>query len=246
MNTKDPYLDFASRYDLMQKENPFEDKSRLEFYRKLFDRYNVKKILDCSCGTGSDLIRIKSLGFDIFGSDISEAMLNIAKEKIASYVMEIPLEKKDFRHLSGHFDAVLCMTTSLPHLIEKKEILAALTSMRNVLNPDGILVLSQGMTDKQYAQKLRFFPIRNTPSHSRVMIIDYLEDEWEVHVLDLVHTADEQSFHRSSFRYRLLLRDDYHELLREAGFTKLEFYGDFNFSSYDIMSSNQLIIVAQK
>ena len=246
MITNDPYLDFASRYDLMQTANPLDDHIRIDFFKRLFGRYNIKKALDCSCGTGSDLIRIKSLDYDVEGSDISEAMLNIAKEKIASYGMEIPLEKKDFRHLTGHFDAVLCMTTSLPHLTEEKEILAALTSMRNVLNPDGILVLSQGMTDKQYAQKLRFFSVVNTLSHSRVMIIEYFEDEWKVHVLDLVHTVDEQSFHHSSFRYKLLLRDDYNELLGQAGFSKIEFYGDFNFPSYDIMSSNQLIIVAQK
>lgn len=242
--TKDPYTDFAARYQ--GPGDPLRDEARVAFFRTLFEKRGVKTALDCACGTGEDLVRVHSLGVHIEGSDVSKAMLQQARQRLASCDLDIPLTKADFRELSGSFDAVLCMTTSLPHLLDEKEILKALRSMHGVLNPGGILVLTQGLTDKQYNDRLRFAPIINTPESSRIMVMDYFETEWEVHVLDLIHTQDEQDFKRSSFRYKLLLQDDYDRLLADAGFKQREFYGDWDLEPYDKKSSRRLIVVAQE
>jgi len=241
---KDPYTEFAERYQ--GRGDPLRDETRLTFFRTLFEKHSVKTALDCACGTGEDLVRLHSLGIDVQGSDVSQAMLEQSRKRLVSHALEIPLRKADFRNLSGTFDAVLCMTTSLPHLLDEQEIVKALRSMRGALNPGGILILTQGLTDKQYDDRLRFAPIFNTPESSRIMVMDYFETEWEVHVLDLIHTQDKQEFKRSSFRYKLLLRDDYDKLLAAAGFGQREFYGDWDLKPYDKKSSRRLIVAAQE
>jgi ubiquinone/menaquinone biosynthesis C-methylase UbiE len=242
--TTDPYADFADRYQ--GPGDPMRDEARVTFFRTLFEKRGVRTALDCACGTGEDLIRVHSLGVSVQGSDVSRAMLDQARKRLAEYGLSIPLRQGDFRNLSGSFDAVLCMTTSLPHLLDETDILQALRSMRNALNSNGILILTQGLTDKQYNDRLRFAPVINTPESSRIMVMDYFETEWEVHVLDLVHTRDKQNFKRASFRYKLLLRDDYDRLLADAGFTQRHFYGDWDFTPYDKSSSRRLIVVATR
>ena len=244
--TEDPFEKFAEHYDRMVQEEP----DQVEFFRTLFDKHDVKSVLDCACGTGNDLIRVYNFGLQVCGSDISEAMLAQARRKLSQHQIEIPLEHVDFRELPQHydrrFDAVLCLTTSLPQLLKESEIGKALQSMREVLNPNGILVLTQGLTDVQFKERVRFAPAVNDPDFSRIMVVDYYDEDYEVNVLDLVHSHDHNEFSVYGVRYRILLQDDYERLLRAAGYGKIEFYGDWNFKFYDKEESELLIVVAYK
>lgn len=242
----DPFAEFAQRYDRMRTVN----ETRRDFFRLLLDRYYIKSALDCACGTGDDLILLHTLGARASGSDISPAMLAVAREKLAAANIDLPLNEIDFRELHRHFDqyfdAVLCLTTALPQLPDEEEVIWALKSMRSVLNPAGVLILSQGLTDKQVRRRARFFTDINTPEFSRVMVIDYHEKLWEVHVLDLSHTENECDFKVDSFRYLLLLKDDYERVLKAAGFGTVEFFGSLALTPYDKQTSDHMIVVAHR
>ncbi len=243
--TDDPFKSFAERYDAFGRDDP----TILEFFGRLVEKYDLKSVLDCACGTGDDIILLHSLGLDVTGSDISSAMLQVAQKKLSAHNIDIPLVRVDFRYLrenfNREFDAIFCMSTSLPQLREKKEILKALKSMYDILKPGGILVLSQGMSDRQYSFRHRFIPVINTPEFSRIMVIDYFEHEWEVHVLDIIHTSENCDFKTSRFRYRTMLCDDYEKLLKEAGFSSFDFLGNSQFDPYDKNTSGQLIVIAK-
>ena len=244
--TDDPFKSFAEHYDAFGRDDP----ALLEFFRCLVEKYDLKSVLDCACGTGDDIILLHSLGLDVTGSDISSAMLQMAQKKLSAHNMDTPLVRVDFRYLhenfNREFDAVFCMSTSLPQLREEQEIIKALNSMRSIIRPAGILVLSQGMSDRQYNFRHRFIPVINTPEFSRIMVIDYFEYEWEVHVLDVIHTQENCDFKSSRFRYRTMLCDDYEKLLGEAGFSSLDFLGNPQFDPYDKNTSGQLIVIAEK
>ena len=92
--TADPYMDFAERYDWMKLNNPDRD----EFFQKLFEKHNVKNVLDCACGTGHELILFDSFGCEVQGSDVSDSMLEQARKNLSDANLEIPLKKIDFRH----------------------------------------------------------------------------------------------------------------------------------------------------
>jgi ubiquinone/menaquinone biosynthesis C-methylase UbiE len=46
---EDTYEGFAARYDWMKAPNP----AREHFFRQLFAKHGVSKVLDCACGTGA-------------------------------------------------------------------------------------------------------------------------------------------------------------------------------------------------
>jgi SAM-dependent methyltransferase len=241
--TLDPYADFASRYDRFFDQFGQHEPPYVAFFRSLFDRYQVHKILDCACGTGHDLHLFKMLGCEVYGSDVSEAMLARARKNLSSHGLDIPLQKVDFRELPQHFntrfDAVTCLSTSLPHLLEETQIIRALASMREVLRDQGILVLTQGMCDKQLRERPRYIPVLNTRDFSRVFAMEYGGETLQIDILDLLHTEGKQVFDVASVTYRVILCDDYERLLSQVGFGKRQYYGNYLSEPYDKEHSNR-------
>lgn len=245
----DAYESFASRYDLFFGKLEELDPHKAKFYRKLFADNRVESVLDCACGTGRDLILFHSLGCEVIGSDISEAMLKQAHDNLSKLGLNIPLMKADYRELPQRFkrkfDAVMCLSTAIGEMPDETEVIRAFRSMYEVLNRGGILVLTQGITDKQWAEKPRFLPMVNTRDFSRVCVIDYLDKGARYNILDLFHTEEVTDFKVWSIDYlQILLRNHFDRLLRAVGFKTIEFYSTYSFDRYDIESSNRLIVVA--
>ena len=77
--TDDPYKDLAEHYDRMKFSSPNQN----EFFRTLFEKHQVKNVLDCACGTGHELILFNSFGCEVHGSDLSDSMLEQAQKNLA-------------------------------------------------------------------------------------------------------------------------------------------------------------------
>jgi glycine/sarcosine N-methyltransferase len=248
---KDVYHDFADRYDLFFDEFGRHRPVEVEFYRRLFAEHRVSNVLDCACGTGHDLVMFDALGVEVSGSDVSVSMLERARKNLAKHGVDIPLAGVDYRELPDHyterFDAVVCLSTSILEAGDQSEILRALRSMHGVLGSEGLVVLSQGTTDKQWGGKPRFIPVVNGPDFSRVLVIDYRGRGARYNVLDLFHGAGRNRLVVWSREYHvMLLRDDYQALLKTAGFGEIHFYGSYAFEAYDKTGSDILLVVAKK
>ncbi len=242
----DPYVDFAERYDLMKLKNPVRD----EFFRTLFEKHYVNTVLDCACGTGHELILFHSFGCDVHGSDISESMLVQAHKNLSKAKLQIPLKKIDFRYLDkdfrSQFDAVVCLTSAITEPLTNADALKTLSSMRGVLKNGGILVFDQGQTDAKMKNPSKFDLILNERDYSRLFVMDYFDNQMEVHVFDFVHTESEKGFYHNLFRLRIRLQDEWHRMLNQVGFNKIEFFGDWKYTPYDKDTSMRLIAVAKK
>lgn len=105
------------------------------FFERLFAENHVQTVLDCACGTGQHLYMLSELGLTVSGSDYSAHMLRVASENLEKHGKHIPLRQCDFRYLQQAFpetfDAVVCLTTSLPHLHTDEDLVTALTSMKD-------------------------------------------------------------------------------------------------------------------
>jgi glycine/sarcosine N-methyltransferase len=247
---EDLYRGFAERYDLFHGEFGEYDPVVFAFFRKLFDQHGVRSVLDCACGTGRDLLLFHSLGCEVVGSDISESMLAQAEKNLLAYGLKMPLHRVDYRelpqHFDGQFDAVACLSSSILHMPNEAEVLRAFRSMRQVLRSSGILVLTQGTTDKQWREKPRFILAVNTRDFSRLFVIDYLDQGARYNILDIHHAEKARDLQIWSVEYRqILLKHDQEKLLRGSGFRNIGFFGTYLFEPYDKEKSDRLIVVAQ-
>lgn len=249
---RDEYADFAERYDrFFGGRFDRHDARKISFFRNLFEQAGARRVLDCACGTGRDLHLLVGLGLDVTGSDISPAMLSRARRNLAEYDMDIPLVEADYRRLPATFaepfDAVLCLSTSLAHMPTEHAMVTALRSMRGVLREGGLLVLSQGTTDRQWRERPRFIAAVSEPDFMRLFVIDYHDRGATYNILDLIPGSEAGDLQHWSTEYPLIpLRDDQEKLLREAGFGEAEFFGDWSGNPYDRERSGLLIAVAKR
>ena len=141
------------------------------------------------------------------------------------------------------FDAIVCLTTSLPHLHTDEDLFTALASMRERLNPNGLLVLTQGTT--HFTLSLPSIEvIVNRNDFSRIFIKEHDNQFQTIHILDLYHSKTRMESNQYDVIYRIILDDDYRRLLANAGFEHIQIYGDYDRSPYS-KESRRLIVVAQ-
>ena len=243
----DYYKSFANDYDEFGsiKELLGDEKN---FFCKLFKEHEVNTILDCSCGTGQHLYMLSQMDYQLWGSDYSQSMLIKANERLSAHGQKIPLYQCDFRFLESvfdiKFDAILCLTTSLPHLHTDEDLLLAITSMKNRLNPGGLLILTSGTTH----YTLGLPPIEvvvNREDFSRIFIKEHTDKFQTIHILDLYHGPQRMENNQYDIVYRILLDDDYRKLLQRACFENIQVYGDYDMYHYD-KNSSRLIVVAKR
>lgn len=119
------------------------EKGRYEGYHLLIDELEVaclndyivgKKVLECGCGTGLILQCISLLAEEAIGIDLSEGMLQLARNRNLNVkqasVTELPFE-------DNYFD-VVCSFKVLAHV---EDIQKSINEMARVTKPGGALVL---------------------------------------------------------------------------------------------------------
>lgn len=243
---KDVYKDFAYDYDEFGNIENYLGMEK-DFFKKLFDENNIETVLDCACGTGQHLYMLSKLGYKVCGSDYSCSMLEVAKKNLEMLGKNIPLYQCDFRYLEkvyhNTFDAIVCLTTSLPHLHTDEDIVTALVSMKNRLNDTGVLVLTQGTT--HFTLNMPSIEVViNKIDFSRIFVKEHDNEFQTIHVLDLYHSKERIESHQYDIIYKIILDEDYRKLLLKAGFKDIKIYGDYNGTTYD-QNSKRLIVIAK-
>jgi ubiquinone/menaquinone biosynthesis C-methylase UbiE len=243
---KDLYEKFAYDYDEFGPIDEYLGDEKT-FLNKIFSEHGVRNVLDCACGTGQHLLMLAQSGFNVWGSDYSKSMLEMARKNLQKRNCDIELRQCDFRFLEREFDitfdAIICLTNSLPHLHTDEDLLLALRSIKNRLNKNGLLVLTQGTT--HFTLTLPSVEVVvNRQDFSRIFVKECNNGFQIVHILDLFHSAERTDSNQYDIVYRILLDDDYKRLLSRAGFSNIQTYGDYSMNEYD-ENSRRLIVVAE-
>jgi len=108
--------------------------------------YNKKtKILDIGCGTGRHSIELARRGYTVVGIDLSESLLQRAREKASGQNLPIVFQKQDARNLpfSQEFDLAIMLCEGAFPLMETDEMnFQILQNAANALKPNGKLIFT--------------------------------------------------------------------------------------------------------
>jgi SAM-dependent methyltransferase len=98
-----------------------------------------RTVLDVGCGTGEHARLLASHGFAVDGIDIEPAFVQIASAKHPSGRFVVA-DMSEFR-LPGHYDALLCLFSSIGYLRTIDRVTTALTCFREQLAPGGVALV---------------------------------------------------------------------------------------------------------
>jgi SAM-dependent methyltransferase len=217
-------------------------------------------ILELACGTGRVLLPLARGGYRVTGVDVSPAMLDVARRKVAaeSLAGRVTLVEQDMCQLDldERFNLTFVAVNSFMHLLTTDDQLLALCAIRQHLNPGGLLLLdlfhpdlnrlleSEGhlylektMTDPETGHLLMKFYTRHVDPARQVMDVTFIIDELE----------DEGRVRRTLFPFsiRYLFRAELELLLRHTGFKIEALYGSYDLDEF-APDSEKMIAVAQK
>lgn len=136
--------DFSALYDLFYATKDYE----AEVYTliSLVNKHktqNVSRIYDIACGTGRHMQYLIDKGYSVFGSDLSEAMLDAAKKRIEAAGYEPCLAVADFSELAPPevlYDTVICLFDSIGYAVSNEKILSVFKSVYDNLKDNGLFI----------------------------------------------------------------------------------------------------------
>lgn len=195
---------------------------------------STRRILDCSCGIGTQAIGLALHGHALHATDISAESIDRAKREALSFDVNITFDVADMRKLAdtvpGTFDAVLSCDNSLPHLSTDDDLRAAAENMHQKVAPNGMVVI--GIRD--YDDLVLTHPHITTPQvghHDGNTTIIFQHWDWaeDKHAYDLtlfVIKQPDSSWDMTchTTRYRALLRNELTNMLVETGFADVQWH----------------------
>lgn len=128
---------------------------------------DVKRVLDASCGPGTQSIALAQLGYHVTAADPSQGMLDRARRHAEEHEVadKIAFVQSDFANLvrsvsQDDFDAVLTKGNAFPHLITDAAIEEALKNFHRLLRPGGTVIIGFQDFEPFVEDQPRFFPGR--------------------------------------------------------------------------------------
>jgi|GEM_PF-2440483 len=97
--------------------------------------------LDLGCGTGINCVYLAEDGYTVTGVDISESMLEVAREKSRAKGLDIAFIQQDIAELSlsRNFACIFSRET-LTHLLEREQLVRVFRHCWDHLQPGGLLL----------------------------------------------------------------------------------------------------------
>jgi D-alanyl-D-alanine dipeptidase/SAM-dependent methyltransferase len=220
------------------------------FFRRVFRKYGVRRVLDSACGTGMHAIAFHDWGYYAVGSDISARMIGKSRENADDRPFEfVQAGFTELGRTEGLFDAVTCLGNSLPHVLTDDELDRSLACMFDMLIPGGIVIIHGNNYDRILARRERFMPLAQGRYEGRdylfVRFFDF-DDPLIFNVVTLSKHNGRWRMFPDSSRHRALTHDLLLDRLQKAGFCNMEAYGGYPSEPFVKEDSDNLILVAQR
>jgi len=136
------YGDFASIYDELMDETPYEE--WVQTVTGILSEYGIEDglVLDLGCGTGTVTEMLAARGYDMIGVDLSEEMLEVAMEKRVESGHDILYLCQDMREfeLYGTIRAIVSVCDSINYLTDIEDVVQTFKLANNYLDPGGIFI----------------------------------------------------------------------------------------------------------
>lgn len=227
------YSDFASIYDKLM-HNDVDYEKWADYIENIFDMYDVnpKLVCDLACGTGNITIPLAKRGYDMTGVDISEDMLNIARDKASGLDILFLNQSITRLDLYGTMGAFLCMIDGINYVLTPKLLEQAFKRMKTCfMDPDALFIFDISSR----------FKLQNTIGSNIFIHSDNdIFYAWQNRYIEKKNISDMMlTFfvrHRKIYRrfeerhlQRAYTENELRYMLKKAGFSSIDVYDELTF-----------------
>ena len=244
------YDHIASFYDAVEASSELNS-TILNNLISRFKEHGVSRVWDCACGTGNQAVGLAESGFKVTASDLSDQMLDMAKDKTESKNISFhQADLTDFRIKA--VDAAIAITNVLLHFTEDQLI----SSFKNIhcnLKPGGLFIAD--FDNRAFLETPDIIPkghylsgegiIDEKPAHRLTLAenlgegLFLMNDRWIV---------EKQTLHEASWHLKSWYKSEIENLLEDSGFKVFE-WTSREFETLDLSDISKyysLLFVAQK
>jgi len=211
-----------------------------DFIEECYARYLKEKpslVLDLGCGTGSMTLELARRGYDMTGLDISPEMLSRAYTRSAeegvSGVLFLEGDMCDFE-LYGTVGSVVCCLDGINHLMDEADVMDCFDLVHNYLDPDGLFIFD---VNTPYKFKNIYADNDYVLEEDGAVCVwrNRLSDDGrqcDFHLTVFDRTEDGLYARRDGVQSEMCYDEStLREMLEEAEFEVLGFFGDVDFSA---------------
>lgn len=222
------------------------------FYRRLFERIGVQRVLDVACGTGRHARMFHSWGLTVEGADVSPEMLAHCRSQ-AERSDRLRWVQRSFDQPAAAgdpFDAAICVGNSLAIAPDLKTVAEVLRAMTASVRPGGALVIQvlnlwrfpEGPIVWQKCGRIQ------DDDGDRILLkgIHRSGACGYVEVATLNLSGDDVDGQYRTATILAIERDDLIRLAEAAGAVECVTYGGYDESPHDREGSDDLILVARR
>jgi SAM-dependent methyltransferase len=211
---------------------------------KLLDLKPGAHVLDLPCGPGRFSIELARRGFQVTGVDRTALYLTEARKRAGQQKLDVEFVRQDMRRFvrAKAFDACINMYTSIGYFEDPADDLKVFRNVYRSLRPGGRFLIQTG--GKEWLA--RVYQPRDWREEAGAFILEErkvlpgwtgLENRWV-----MIRKGKVREFR---FNLRIYSGGELIDLLRRAGFRKVDVYGELDGAPYD-NTSRWLVAVGRK
>jgi glycine/sarcosine N-methyltransferase len=239
------YEEISKYYDYIFPISP----ETVDYIRRIAGK-PPKNILDVACGTGGYSLELENYGYNVMAVDLDKEMIEGLKVKALNqgskieYLQASMLELKE-KLYDKVFDTVFCIGNSLAHLDSNDEIGQFLNSAKAILIQGGTLLIQTINFDRVLVKDVRSLPTITNEAVDLSFERFYRYD----HTLNKVFFKTILKVDGKRIENEIpltpVMHDGMVEMLKNAGFTEVNIFGDFSKSKFDKENSYLMVIEAK-
>ncbi|OHD20695.1 MAG: hypothetical protein A2086_03180 [Spirochaetes bacterium GWD1_27_9] len=224
------YYDYIFPYDV----------ATINFITSFISKSQSKALLNIGCGTGILDIELAKKGFVVKAIDYDTDMIKIANDKIKDIILQnkpkfIQLDMKTIKNefTNQSFDIITCFGNTLVHLLDKNDIKEFLASVKSLLKQGGIFLLQIINYNYILNNNIKNLPLIDNDIITFERFYDYQKEKHLINfktILTIKKTG--QKIENEIYLYPLV-KEELEEYLQIAGFSTLNFYGNFSKNSLE-------------
>lgn len=222
-----------------------------DFIKKVY-RDNISStpgtILDCCCGVGRHDYLLSNSGYKVTGIDISQNQIDTANknnktENVNYQVMDV----RDINLPFKSYDMSICMWTTYNYLSLNKDFIKFIKSNYNHQKEGGILILDAKNIPRLESRRV----YKRNDNFEDKMQLELIVNKFVINNIQnsqyfyFIKENGIKKFYMDEEFVRFYNLEEIKKLTKDY-YDVIKVYGDFDFSNYDVKSSNRFIVVLKR